>query len=719
MFKSDLLKEETKPVRIREFISDMKEEKFDPRSYLTSQFRFNFSDNENSMIESLKSQLEAAEHDLKIVEKEIEKEKEDLKTKEELEQTNNFYQLQNVDFEFKDLVKEISNLTQSVGLEHEQIKTIGEELNELNSVRDEKLMLNEIMDVFGFYNQDQDKEDFLEKNFREGKANNLIVKLDCLKSALDTLNYKEFASAKQRINEDFEKAKQETLKQFKNFLKISDYKEARKMFNFIEKIGESERAEKVYEEILMGERGPEYGITEKKQNMREFITYLFTLGIHLQQFQQDDSVFVAVHGDRGLEMLSRVSARVMRDRINNLASRLLGGCIKEGKTEFFLYYLDEMTMRFEEFRKKNNQMEKIWSILESLSEAYKDIAEKYQTMYFEIEKNELSHYLEQKIILKLGDVKKCEEKAKASKDEDVSTLKLKEIDKQISSEEVEVFVNRAKLCIGRCFRNSLAHMRADNCGDLLILFINKLTEYLNNLIEMAEKAIPDPLDPNPARIQLFSIVSKVLILTRRVDLFFLEFKTKITNMFKLDEAEKVKMQSLKILSEKISGTLNFAMRNLFAEVSQVWRNFKKKKKKKKIKDFESASPLAKALCDLLGAYLDFIFNNFNMEQKVNLMKVVGVEFIKYLERNIPTEKYSQNELIKLNIDIEEYDDQLFDFIDEEEVSQRKENLTLLVNLLKVPWALLENYIEENDVYKRVEKKSLDLFIRCVRRMSKK
>lgn len=115
---------------------------------------------------------------------------------------------------------------------------------------------------------------------------------------------------------------------------------------------------------------------------------------------------------------------------------------------------------------------------------------------------------------------------------------MKEIDRQLSNEAIEEFVNRAKACIERCYRNSLTHMKADNCGDMLILFMNKLTEYLIQLIELAESAIPDPLDKNPARIQLFSIVSKILTLTKRVDLFFLEFKTKITNMFKLDEAEK-------------------------------------------------------------------------------------------------------------------------------------------------------------------------------------
>lgn len=219
MLDSEILKQDTKSERVKELISDIKEEKFDPRSYLTSQFRFNYLSDENEMIESLKSQLELAETDLRMVENEIDIEFNELKNKEELEQTNNYYQLQNIDVEFKDLMTEVQQLSQSIGLEYEQLKIVGEELSELNNLRDEKLMLSEIMEVFRMYNKkDNDgkiDENFLQKNFNEGNANSLIVKLDCLKSALETLNYEEFIDVKKKINQDFGKAKKETLKQFK------------------------------------------------------------------------------------------------------------------------------------------------------------------------------------------------------------------------------------------------------------------------------------------------------------------------------------------------------------------------------------------------------------------------------------------------------------------------------------------------------------------------
>lgn len=725
MFDSNLLKEEEEneqPDRIRDIVANIKGDKFDPRFYLSSQFRFNYGATEDDIIQNLKNQLENAESDLVMIEKEIEKESSELRQKQDLEQNNNYYQLQNINIEYDDLVKSLESISQTVGLEYEQIKTVGDELSELNSMRDEKMMLSDIMKVFDAYQKKANEDGFggnlVEEGIGQDGANSLLVKLDCLKASLETLNYEEFGQVKKLINEDFDQAKKQTLNHFRQYLDKGRYEEARKMFEFIEKIGDLEGAEKVYENRIAGDRKFEYGLTDKQQNMREFIAYLFSLGIELQDFQQEDSIFIKVHGERAGDILSRVSMRVMRNKICDLTSNLLGRCFKESKTEFFLYYLDEMNIKFEEFMKKNKDLEKIWATLETLSEAYNEVIEKYQTMYFEIEKNEFSFYLDQKIALKLGEVKKAHEKAKVDKDLDVSKTVLKEVDQQLTNENIEEFVNRAKSCFDRCFRNSLFHMRADNCGDLLILFMTKITDYLDKLIASAEMTIPDPLDPNPARIELFSIVSKVLILIKRVDLFFLEFKTKITNMFKLDEAEKVKMHSLKILSEKISGTLNFAMRNLFAEVSQVWKHFKKKKKKK-IKDFESASPLAKALSKLLGTYLDFIYSNFNIEQKANLMKVIGLEFLKFLERQIPLEKYSQSELIKLTIDLEEYDEELIDFIDEEEVNQRKDYLKALINLLKVPWDLLESYIDENDVYKRVERRTLDQFIRCVRKMAKK
>lgn len=71
-------------------------------------------------------------------------------------------------------------------------------------------------------------------------------------------------------------------------------------------------------------------------------------------------------------------------------------------------------MKFEEFKKKNNNMEKLWSILDSLSEAYKEVVEKYQTQYYEIERSEFNNYLEQKTFLKIEDVKKVKKGQKLS-----------------------------------------------------------------------------------------------------------------------------------------------------------------------------------------------------------------------------------------------------------------------------------------------------------------
>ena len=159
------------------------------------------------------------------------------------------------------------------------------------------------------------------------------------------------------------------------------------------------------------------------------------------------------------------------------------------------------------------------------------------------------------------------------------------------------------------------------------------------------------------------------------------------------------------------------MQNLFAEISQIW-NYHKKKKRKKVKDFESASPLAKSIKDILGKFLNFVSDSFPAEQKTNLLKVIGTEFVKFLEDKLPQEKYSQNELIKLSIDMEEYDE-LIRFINQEKVTQKQNQLKALVNLLKVPWDHLDSYLEENDIYKEVEKESLDQFIRCIRRMNKK
>ena len=83
---------------------------------------------------------------------------------------------------------------------------------------------------------------------------------------------------------------------------------------------------------------------------------------------------------------------------------------------------------------------------------------------------------------------------------------------------------------------------------------------------MTKANIPDPVTHFPARLKPFRIVGQVLFLLKRIDLLFLEFKKSITNMFKLDEAEKIKLkfnQNIKNISWKI---INDAIGNLVSHL---------------------------------------------------------------------------------------------------------------------------------------------------------
>jgi len=714
IFESNL--EDDNSLKFETLIKSLKEEDYDPRGFLAESFSYTHNKDEDELINLMMNQLTLINKDVNELDRKITKEEENLKMELDVSQINCNYEIDHFLNEFRDVKDGIKTLTGVIGHEEEQIRTVGEEMRELNNSRNEKIMLRELVKVLDIYQEDSGERRRVMKIEIENGSTEMLVKLDCLKSSLETLNFEEYKEVKKMINDDYQLAKDNTLKNFEKMIKDEKYKEASILYNFMKRSGNLEETESVYVKLLIDVKQI-YPLTDISNNIDEFKRTLFKMIRQLEQIENKEGIFWNVHKNDSFDIVDRVMLKIMREYICDMASSLLGQCVEGGKTDFFLTYLDSMTLQFNQFQQKAKKMESVWSILESINEAYKDIVEKYQGMYFEIEKNQLKSYLESTVALNLMEIKKVG--VKENDEESIKFTKiLIEIVRQLKESEIEQIINKAKESFLRCMRNSLAHNMADNCGDMLILFMNQITNYISKLIELTEENAPSTSEKDPARIELFGIVQSVLKLIKRIDLLFGEFKETITNIFKLDEADKTRQQIMKILSEKISMTLNLAMRNLFAQLSQIWKTFKKKKKKKK-DSLGEESKLAKSIDNFLGKYLDFIFDKFSIDQKTNLFKVIGVEFMKFLERMIPQEKYSQNDLLQLNVDIEFYTEGLIEFLEEDEVSEKMETLKALVGLLQLPWDILEVTLEENDVFKSVEKHTLDNFIKCIKRMSKK
>ena len=709
VFESELNEEAN---RLEDLIKQLKEQEFDPKEYLSEHFSRNCRGSEDQMIDAMIDQLEQVNNEVAKLEREVNKEATSLNTELEVSQDTCTYEMDHFMHEFRDIKNGVKDLKEVIGVEEQQIRTVGEELREINKLRNEKLCLRELINVLNGYESKGEEYELLKIDVRNGETDALL-KLECLKCALETLNFEEYRVVKEEINLDFIEAKKNTLKNFKNLLEEAKYEEAKELYTFMKQAGNLDETEDVYVRKVIDAKN-ETAYTYTKQNIEEFKRYLFNMSRVLTEVNDREGMLWHVHDGEAIDVADRIMIKIMRKYVCHTATRVMNQSIEHNNSTFFLDYLDSFNKEFEEFMIKCKKMENTWSICESINEAYKDTVEKFQDMYFNYELTGLKNYLTQTIDLKFMEIKKAGTKeTDESKRED---KKLEVIVAQLNPKKIGEIVTKSKISFNRCLRNSLGHNVADNCGDMLILFMNQMASYITKIIETAEQNAPSTQDKEPARLQIFSVVQSVLSIIKNFEMLFNEFKETITNIFKLDEADKTRQQIMKMLSERISKTLNLAMRNLFAHLAQIWKIHKKKKKKK---DNLEESATAKAIESFLGEYLDFIMDNFSMEQKTNLMRVIGLEFMKFLERMIPQEKYSQNDILQLNVDIKFYEDEVIEHIEEPDVDERMEKLKLLVGLLQVPWESLEATLEENDMFKTVEKVTLDAFLRCIKRMKKK
>jgi hypothetical protein len=140
-----------------------------------------------------------------------------------------------------------------------------------------------------------------------------------------------------------------------------------------------------------------------------------------------------------------------------------------------------------------------------------------------------------------------------------------------------------------------------------------MAEYQKKLIEYSEIIMQRIAETDPSTIEGFKIVAKILNLIRRLDILFTELKSPISNMLKLDEAEKIKESLFKVLTKRISKVLSKSMHNLFISVNFVYKKLHKKFKKKKMKEYETCSQLALHMTEYIQKYLSVVEDNFKTE----------------------------------------------------------------------------------------------------------
>ena len=198
--------------------------------------------------------------------------------------------------------------------------------------------------------------------------------IDCIKTALATLEYEEYANLKNRIDLELDSLKSETLRKLKNSLEEKDYLKTKDTIFYLERSNEIEGIENTLIEFIFGER-EDIPTTQTELQINEFKRYLFIFNRQLKEFEDSYSLFNKI-SDSPLLLLTQVFQKVMRRDVVKPTRELLKETLSRDK-EFFLVYYDVFRIKFEEFKDKCSRDENIWGVVESLNEVFREVENDY------------------------------------------------------------------------------------------------------------------------------------------------------------------------------------------------------------------------------------------------------------------------------------------------------------------------------------------------------
>jgi len=616
----------------------VKSEYFDPIDELSEHFPFKYSNDEFTLIDSFLDQISEMEEEIQSAESLIKKEEENLKLEWKVTQANSKEEISGMVEFFHKLLKLVRVVKCSVEQEEEQIKAVCEELVELNSERDTLTKLQQMLSIINSI----EKGESIDKHQPE------LVDIDCIHTSLSTLNFEEYSKIKSIISTELDRLKERTIYNYRTAVEKGDYITAKKNSHYLRNANEIDSLIKELTSIIFDE-AQQYTISQKEEQISELSRTLLKLNRQMIEFSEGDGVFVKV-SDEPFELLQMVCLHATRIYVCAPFRRLLQATV-DSSQDTFLYYFDVFRTKYNEFQRKLSQNDTVIPILDRMNDQFKEIINDYIHIYSRIEKERFVNFLkikmglEKKKLLSLGD--------SLSDGKDPADEILPLIVDHLENEKIEMLILHTKGVLERCFRNSPSHKKAENAGDFLVLFMDNIFNHLADLLEVAETVIPNPTEKHPARERLLSIVGQSLFLNKRIELLFLEFKRSIINLFKLEEAEKIKSKGIAKVEYLSSKILNNSLGNIMATVSQIFLSSRNKGVKKTPLQTET-SPICSLIVAFYKPYIKEIDSRMGPELRCKTLQILSNHLLEQLESGLTSQRMVVTDKALLRMDIQGY-----------------------------------------------------------------
>lgn len=705
----------------------IKSEEFNAEKYIGQTIKFQRTTNPQDLIDLLLISISGIESEIKDAEDEVIMEEDNLKFEWKLNQINSDKDVKNMRSDFNTIKEKIEDIKTIVNLEDDSIAVVSEELKELNQEINQKKNLRKLLDIIDSI---EDPDEFQRKNIDLTiNLSDLAIIQNSIENHLLDQDEDQEVSEEDKITRDgYIKLKLEISKMIIQHIESSinglntsldenNFLEVRRHFYDLVSAKHRERVEDEIISHIFGKVGS-IGTTDKEEQVNRFKRVLLMLNHHLKEFNDKEGLIYTIDSDiQGLIM--RVGQRVTKYFIVEPSKKLFKFTSERDK-DYFLFYYDDFKQKFKEFTKKCEKYDSIWNMVENVSMMFKELENDYLNIYTQLEKEQYDTFLKVKIHLEEEKVSKISKEYAELKDEGSKQI-FDQILVLLGNERIEEFIIRTKQTIDRCYRNSPVHKRAEYSADFLINFIHSIFSFLADLLEMSQSALPNPQQQNPARVQPFKIAGQVLFLTKRIDLLFMEFKSSITNMFKLDEAEKIKLKSMTHIQELSSTLLNDSLGNLCSNIQQFSEiGLRKEKKSKSSNDGVSQrSATCELIMQLLASYVESMVICLDNDLAFRTLEIIVDNLLEVYFGRLQASKVNKNLKMQMKIDFEEYKSIFQNNKLNDNINLQFKQINALIELIGLSRTNQIDQIKQDDIYGTISTEMIDMFSNVVQKTKKR
>ncbi|EAS04186.2 exocyst complex component Sec10 (macronuclear) [Tetrahymena thermophila SB210] len=664
----------------------------------------------------------------------VNKIKMDYQANKKVQMENEFKNLKTV---YQQIEKQLSVLSNRNPIE--------QQLREINQEKDQVVRTKQLIEHFKAFNKknQEDHPQMYRQVIYENKLENIELAakniLILQKVCSNMNNTGEYKLAIDNIRDMFQKFEIKIEKKFKEFYWLFDspnmarYLKIVNLYDMIGKVAE------FYIDQTLGELkvNQDYSLQGPENIKREIKNHLDLLHVRFKKALQDENKEDGVKNSFCIqEIFGGYSSDVLKSFICYSFDDIMGKIVKQILNNFInnpTLYLQYFQFLYETIQAQVNKIDQIESTLSSQASElansfFISLFQEFQERYFEIEINNLTCIITDnsnkviELMQRSKDFTKERVKGEIQKwfehlifdntDKDSVRLTKSEMAHRLTimkdilhQEYIEIIFTSVQESLNRSEKISLKEQKITNKCHILELFLSHFgTNLISTLIEYTIHTVPNLNRKTLLNADFFEVIPQLNILVNRMDLIFSQYTKNSFENTELRQIVKKKEEIISTLEINILKSIQCALASIFINCNRILND------KQKSKDFiksTDALPSQTTACTEFIAFLQVYIESINQSQsnsnKTRVLESIGLQIISILIDHFSKYKVSQQGAIQqLQVDLAQYEKLIIQNFNYFEVLQKFEQLKILINIFKIEKSNLDQYIQEESLFKQID-----------------